>query len=228
MTRLASPTFVITLATMTAPALPLSTSRQSVLAATVITWLVTAAWDFLCASTLSIVAYHSTFSRLWQGVASAALGPSALSMGTRGVAAGLMLHLLVALTWSTVFILALAGSSSLRRALARPWGAFAVAAIYGPLIWLVMSLVVIPLATGKPTTLGFRWWVQVVAHVPFVTLPLVFTARRMLGLAGRAPRVSAALTIALVASTLTIAPSRTAAAQNLPSGRFAGRLGFER
>jgi hypothetical protein len=47
-----------------------------------------------------------------------------------------------------------------------------------------MSFVVIHLATGKPPALTFRWWVQVFAHVPFVTLPLVFTARRMLGLTG--------------------------------------------
>jgi hypothetical protein len=104
-------------------------------------------------------------------------------MGVRGVVAGLMLHLSVALTWSTVFILALAGSASLRRMLARPQGALAVAVVYGPFIWLVMSFVVIPLATGRPTTVGFRWWVQVFAHVPFVALPLVFTARRTLGLA---------------------------------------------
>jgi hypothetical protein len=47
-----------------------------------------------------------------------------------------------------------------------------------------MSIAVIPLATGRPAVFGFRWWVQVVAHVPFVSLPLVFTARRALGLAG--------------------------------------------
>ena len=62
-------------------------------------------------------------------------------------------------------------------------GALAVAMVYGPAIWLVMSLVVIPLATGRPSTFGARWWVQIVAHVPFVTIPLVFAARRMLGVA---------------------------------------------
>jgi hypothetical protein len=63
-----------------------------------------------------------------------------------------------------------------------------VAAAYGPIIWLVMSLGVIPLATGKPPVIGFRWWVQIFAHLPFVTLPLVFTARRAFGIArdGRA------------------------------------------
>jgi len=156
---------------------------ESVGSAVLITWLVTAAWDFLCASALSVFAYGSTFSRLWQGVASVVLGKAALDMGARGVAAGLALHLLVAFTWSALFVLAAARSRALQKTLVRPAGAFAVAAVYGPIIWLVMSLVVIPLATGRPPTIGFRWWVQIFAHIPFVTLPLVFTARRALGLA---------------------------------------------
>ena len=160
--------------------------RQSIGRALLVTWLVTAAWDFLCASALSILAYRSTFARLWPGVASTVIGPSALSMGARGIAAGLLLHLSVALGWSTIFILAVAKSGALRRLLQRPAGALAVATIYGPIIWLVMSLAVIPSATGKMPTLGFRWWVQIFAHLPFVTLPLVFTARHMLGLDARA------------------------------------------
>ena len=150
--------------------------------AILVTWLVTAAWDFVCASALSVFAYGGTFSRLWQGVAATAIGPKALTMGERGVAAGLALHLLVALTWSAAFVVAVVGSAALRRIVARPHGAFLVAVVYGPLIWLVMSLVVIRLATGRPPAFGFRWWVQIFAHVPFVTLPLVFTARRALGL----------------------------------------------
>lgn len=163
-------------------AMPLShsTPRPAAGQAVTVTWLVTAAWDFLCASALGIFAYGSTFGRFWQGVASTVLGPSALAMGARGVAAGLALHLLVALTWSAVFVLAAVRSPALRRALAGPVGALVVACIYGPIIWLVMSFAVIPLATGRWPTLGFRWWVQVFAHVPFVTLPLVFTARRAL------------------------------------------------
>lgn len=156
---------------------------ESLGSAVLITWLVTAAWDFLCATALSVFAYGSTFSRLWQGVASVVLGKPALDMGALGVAAGLGLHLLVAFTWSALFVFAAARSHALQRALVRPTGAFAVAVVYGPVIWLVMSLVVIPLATGRPPTIGFRWWVQIFAHVPFVTLPLVFTARRALGLA---------------------------------------------
>jgi hypothetical protein len=146
-----------------------------------LTWLVTAAWDFVCASALAVFAYGSTLARLWQGVAATVLGPAALEMGARGVAAGLALHLAVAFTWSALFVVTCLASPALRRLLRRPAGALAVAVAYGPLIWLVMSLGVIPLATGRAPSFGLRWWVQVFAHVPFVTLPLVFTARRALG-----------------------------------------------
>lgn len=154
--------------------------------AVLVTWLVTAAWDFVCASALSVFAYGGTFARLWQGVASTVLGQKALTMGTRGIAAGLGLHLLVALAWSAAFVVALAASGKLRQLVARPWTALLVAIVYGPVIWLVMSLAIIPMATGRPPAFGFRWWVQVFAHIPFVTLPLVFTARRALGLGGTA------------------------------------------
>ncbi len=140
-------------------------------------WLVTAAWDALCASALSVLAYGSTAEKLWQGVASTVLGPSALDGGFATVLAGLMLHLAVALVWSSLFVAAALAWPSLSRTIETRGGALAVAAAYGPGIWLVMSLMVIPLATGRPPRLGTRWWVQVLAHVPFVTLPLVFTGR---------------------------------------------------
>ena len=142
-------------------------------------WLVTAAWDACCATALSVFAYGSTAARLWQGVASTAFGPGALDAGWVGVAEGLMLHATVALTWSLVFVVALFASPRLRKAIRPAGGALLVAAAYGPIIWLAMSLAIIPLATGRPPTFNFRWWVQVFAHVPFVTLPLVFTARQV-------------------------------------------------
>ena len=140
--------------------------------AVLVTWLVTATWDFLCATALSVFAYHSTFTRLWEGVAAVA--------HLKGVAAGIAIHCLVALVWSAAFVFVAATSPALLRTIQSPGGALAVAAIYGPLIWLVMSLAVIPLAIGRPPTFAFRWWVQVFAHIPFVTIPIVFTARRML------------------------------------------------
>jgi hypothetical protein len=143
-------------------------------------WLVTAAWDFLCATALSVLAYHSTFAHLWQGVASTVLGPAAIDGGAKTVAVGIALHLAVAFAWSALFVAIARVSPTILRMIATPSGALAVAAAYGPIFWLVMSLIVIPLATGRPPRFGFRWWVQVFAHVPFVTIPLVFMARRVL------------------------------------------------
>lgn len=143
-------------------------------------WLVTATWDAACATSLSVFAYHDLPGTVWQGVAATALGSAVPTDRAASVVTGLAIHLMVALTWSAVFVIALHLWPALRRAIRSPSGAVAVAAAYGPMIWLVMSLVVIPLATGRPPRFGFRWWVQVGAHVPFVTLPLVFTARYVL------------------------------------------------
>ncbi len=161
----------------------LRNDRASFASAVLPVWLVTGAWDFVCASVLSALVYHTPVARLWQGVATIALGTAAIRVGASvAVAAGLALHLAVALAWSAIFVAAARKWPALRDALRTPMGALGVAVAYGPLIWLVMSLVVIPLATGRLPAIGVRWWVQVVAHIPFVTLPLVFTARRVLGL----------------------------------------------
>ena len=165
--------------TSSTPAAPVSGADSFVLILLPV-WLVTAAWDFVCASALSVFAYHTNLAQLWRGVASTAFGAAAVNGGSVAVAQGIALHLSVALTWSAVFVVATRWWPRLRTAIRTPGGAVAVATAYGPIIWLVMSLVVIPLATGRPTRFGIRWWVQIFAHVPFVTLPLVFTARRML------------------------------------------------
>jgi hypothetical protein len=52
-------------------------------------------------------------------------------------------------------------------------GVAKVASIYGPFIWLVMSLVVIPVLLHRPPAINFRWWVQLIGHIPFVGLPIV-------------------------------------------------------
>ena len=163
--------------------MPTPRNARTFAAAVLPVWLITAAWDFICASALSVLAYQTPVARLWQGVAATVLGPAALDGGAAAIAVGLALHLAVAFTWSAIFVVVAREWQPLRDALRTPTGALAVAAAYGPVIWLAMSLVVIPLATGRPPRLGVRWWVQIFAHVPFVTLPLVFTARRVLGLA---------------------------------------------
>ena len=141
-------------------------------------WLTIALIDFTFASCLSVFVYKNTFVRFWQGIASVLLGPSALQGGTRTMLIGIIMHFGVALAWSTVFLTAALVWPRLRRLLATPGGIFAVATVYGPIVWIVMSLVVIPSLTGRPASFAGRWWFQIFAHIPFVALPIVWTVSR--------------------------------------------------
>jgi hypothetical protein len=129
--------------------------------------------DGLFSSVLSVVFYHSTVTRLFQGVASVLLGPDALSGGTRTAAIGLLMHFGVAFGWSAVFLLLVMRSAWIRHLLASPHGTIKVASLYGPLVWIVMSLAVIPLLAQRAPAINIRWWVQLVGHAPFVGLPIV-------------------------------------------------------
>jgi hypothetical protein len=140
------------------------------------TWLLIAGVDFAFATVLSTVFYKSTFARLWQGVASVLVGPYAFNDGDRSVLIGIGLHVCVALTWSVVFLAIYAVTPWIRRVTATRGGVLAVAAVYGPCIWLVMSFGVIHTFTHNPVSLNFRWWVQFFGHIPAVALPIVWSA----------------------------------------------------
>jgi uncharacterized membrane protein YagU involved in acid resistance len=90
---------------------------------------------------------------------------------------GVLMHFGVAFGWSAVFLLAMR-LRWVRDILSSRYGMAKAAALYGPLIWTVMSLVVIPLLTHRPPTIGTRWWVQFFGHIPFVGLPIVATLGR--------------------------------------------------
>ena len=135
--------------------------------------LATAMVDGMFSSVLAAVFYNSTVTRLWQGVASVLLGKGAFEGGMRTVLIGVLMHVGVAFGWSLVFLLLAMRSKWISRVLASPAGALKVAAVYGPLIWMVMSLIVIPLLAHRPPNINFRWWVQFFGHIIFVGLPIV-------------------------------------------------------
>lgn len=137
--------------------------------------LLTAVVDGLFSSALSAFVYDSTVARLWRGVASVLLGSQALEGGGSMVLVGLAMHVGVAFGWSLVFYFALTRFAWIQRVLASPGGVLKVATVYGPFIWLVMSLVVIPLLTRRPPAFTVRWVVQLIGHIPFVAIPIVAT-----------------------------------------------------
>lgn len=122
--------------------------------------------DGLFSSILVSFFYGSTVTRLFQGVASTLFG----SAGTAPI--GVLMHFGVAFAWSAIFLVLAALVPRIRR-----MNMFLIAAIYGPLVWCVMSLAVIPLLTDRPPTIGLRWWIQFFGHALFVGLPIVWCSR---------------------------------------------------
>jgi hypothetical protein len=101
------------------------------------------------------------------------LGSAAFDGGTRTAAIGVLMHVGVAFGWSAVFLLLVMRRSRVHGLLASRYGVVKVAALYGPFVWMVMSLAVIPLLVHRPPAITIRWWIQFVGHIPFVGLPIV-------------------------------------------------------
>lgn len=151
--------------------------------------LLTGVSDGLFSSVLVVAFYHSTIGRLWRGVASVVLGPQALEGGTPVALFGALLHFCTAFGWSAVFLGLVSLSPGLRGVLGRPLGTVKVASLYGPFIWIVMSLLVIPLLAHHAPSINVRWWIQLVGHIPFVAIPIVSSIGR--GLAASEPAAAA-------------------------------------
>jgi hypothetical protein len=134
--------------------------------------------DGLFSSVLSVAFYHSTVQRLFQGVASTLLGPEAFNGGALTFAIGVLMHFGVAFGWSVVFLLIVNRANWVRRLLNSPFGVVKVASLYGPFIWMMMSLAVIPLLLHRPPAINNRWLVQLIGHFPFVGIPIVWSIGR--------------------------------------------------
>jgi hypothetical protein len=139
----------------------------------IVAWLATAIADGLFACILSIGFYHSTFTRLWQGVASVLLGPTAMQGGNRTMLIGLAMHFLVAFTWSAIFLFGALRLKWVRDLVKSPGGIMKTAALYGPFVWIVMSMLVIPILMRRLPTFTMRWLVQLIGHAFSVGLPIV-------------------------------------------------------
>ena len=141
-------------------------------------WALITVVDGIFATVLPVVAYGQPLGQVWKAVASVLLGRGALRGGLTTILFGLVMHATVALMWTTVFLALALHSARLRRIVATRAGIAGVAALYGPVVWIVMSLIVIPRLTGRATVIGDRWWIQLLAHIPFVALPIVATIAR--------------------------------------------------
>jgi predicted permease len=140
--------------------------------------LLTGVTDGLFASILAMMFYHSTVTRLFQGVASVLLGKQAFEGGTPTALLGVLMHFGVAFGWSAVFLFLVIRLGWVRGLMSSRYGVVKVASLYGPFIWMVMSLAVIPLLLHRPPVINVRWWIQLIGHFPFVGIPIVASIGR--------------------------------------------------
>jgi hypothetical protein len=144
----------------------------------VLAGLLTGVIDGTFSSVLSVAFYQSTIPRLFKGVAAVLLDGDALNGGAPTVALGILMHFGVAFGWSAVFLFVVLRWSWVRRVLASRYGIAKIASVYGPFVWLSMSLAVIPVLTQQAPAITIRWWVQLIGHFPFVGLPIVASCAR--------------------------------------------------
>ena len=144
------------------------------------TALETIALAGVVAGTLDITATSTLFAlqglsleRLWQGIASGALGAPAFSGGKKTAAAGLLFHFVIAFVVAAVYY----GLSLCWPVLVeRP---FMLGAIYGAAVHVVMSCMVLPLSAAPKRVFSAKaFLIQLAIHICFVGLPVALAVSR--------------------------------------------------
>lgn len=134
--------------------------------------------DFLWAVALSVI-YGDAPLSAFRGVAAVVRAPAWMPDLEPTLTLGVVAHIGVALAWAALYVLLQRNVAWLQRASATRRGQFAIAAVYGPMIWVVMSRVVIPAMMGRAGPITSRWAVQLLGHVFFVGVPVVFGVGRV-------------------------------------------------
>ena len=117
--------------------------------------------------------------RTFQGIAAGVLGRPAFDGGLGTAAAGLLFHFVVAAVWSLVYFLVFQRWRALREVVRSRAGTLGVAIAVGTVVWLMMSLVVVPLSSATPSAAFSRVWFALLAiHWVAVGLPIAAIVRR--------------------------------------------------
>jgi hypothetical protein len=123
----------------------------------------------ITATSILVKTQGGHLKRLFQGIASGALGTSAFQGGKKTAAAGLLFHFIIAFVAATVFYLL---SRRLTILLDNP---FLSGAFYGAAVHLVMNRIVVPLSAAPKREFSAKAFLtQLIIHVFFVGLPIAF------------------------------------------------------
>jgi uncharacterized membrane protein YagU involved in acid resistance len=134
--------------------------------------LLAGALDITATSTLMSL-QGMPLEKLWQGIASSALGASAFKGGKKTAALGLFFHFAIAFIVAAIYY---ATSRQLPILTERP---VLCGALYGVVVHLVMSRVVVPLSAAPKREFSLKASViQLVIHICFVGLPIALVVAR--------------------------------------------------
>jgi uncharacterized membrane protein YagU involved in acid resistance len=101
------------------------------------------------------------------------LGRAAFSQGYASAFAGLVMHFLVSIVWATLYVFGLATT---RAADMHP---VVAGALFGVIVWFVMTFLVLPLGAGPHLEVGALSILSgVFAHVAVFGIPLALVVRR--------------------------------------------------
>jgi hypothetical protein len=125
------------------------------------------------------LAYGDAAMAAFRGVATVMTTPSWMPAIEPSLALGIAGHFGVALVWTSLYLVLQRNVPRIRRLSETRDGQLMIAALLGPLIWIVMSRVVIPTMMARAASaIGLRWATQLVGHIFFVGMPLVLGVGR--------------------------------------------------
>jgi hypothetical protein len=128
--------------------------------------LISGVLDLTATSTL-MRAQGVPVERLLQTIASGALGPSAFQGGRRTASAGLFFHFFIALVAASIYF---AGTRKLLFLLEHP---LLSGLLYGTVVHLVMSRIVVPLSAAPKRVFSAKAFLtQWIIHILFVGMPI--------------------------------------------------------
>src|SRR5271168_1568250 len=134
--------------------------------------LVCGALDLLVTSTLFKLK-GGAYEKLFQFIASGALGAAAFTGGKATAAAGVLFHFFIACSVAAVYY---AASLRLNILLMH---VFFSGIVYGAAVHLVMSLIVVPLSAAPKRAFSLvAFFTQLVVHMFFVGLPIAYIVAR--------------------------------------------------
>lgn len=142
--------------------------------------LVVALLDGAAAVTLYAWILHvTTPARIFQGIASALVGPAAFEGGLPMVLLGVLMHTGVALGWATIYAIAWSRWPALRALTGTTRGAVLAGIAYGPGVWLCMRFLILPLTHAYLQPVGsWRFLAMIGIHMAAVGTPIALLLRQ--------------------------------------------------